>query len=29
MPGCTHGNIADGERVFGEAFDWLAANARN
>jgi pimeloyl-ACP methyl ester carboxylesterase len=23
MPGCTHGNIADGERVFGEAFDWL------
>jgi pimeloyl-ACP methyl ester carboxylesterase len=28
MPGCTHGNIADGERVFGEAFDWLAANAR-
>lgn len=29
MPGCTHGNIADGEHVFGEAFDWLAANARN
>jgi hypothetical protein len=29
MPGCTHGNVADGERVFGEAFDWLAANARN
>ena len=24
MPGCTHGNITDGERVFGEAFDWLA-----
>ena len=29
MPGCTHGNIADGEHVFGEAFDWLAANAKN
>ncbi len=28
MPGCTHGNIADGERVFGEAFEWLAANAK-
>jgi pimeloyl-ACP methyl ester carboxylesterase len=28
MPGCTHGNIADGERVFGEAFDWLFAHAR-
>jgi pimeloyl-ACP methyl ester carboxylesterase len=27
MPGCTHGNIADGERVFGEALDWLAANS--
>jgi pimeloyl-ACP methyl ester carboxylesterase len=27
MPGCTHGNIADGERVFGEAFDWLTASA--
>lgn len=23
MPGCTHGNIADGERVFSAAFDWL------
>jgi pimeloyl-ACP methyl ester carboxylesterase len=23
MPGCTHGNMADGERIFGEAFDWL------
>ncbi len=28
MPGCTHGNIADGDRVFLEAFDWLDANAR-
>jgi pimeloyl-ACP methyl ester carboxylesterase len=27
MPGCTHGNIADGERVFGEAFDWLMSSA--
>jgi pimeloyl-ACP methyl ester carboxylesterase len=25
MPKCTHGNIADGERVFSEAFDWLDA----
>jgi len=23
MPGCTHGNIADGERSFGDAFGWL------
>lgn len=23
MPKCSHGNIADGERVFGEAFDFL------
>lgn len=23
IPGCTHGQIADGERVFSEAFDWL------
>jgi pimeloyl-ACP methyl ester carboxylesterase len=28
MPGCTHGNVADGEHVFGEAFDWLEANSR-
>lgn len=25
LPGCTHGNITDGERVMGEAFRWLAA----
>jgi pimeloyl-ACP methyl ester carboxylesterase len=25
MPGCTHGLIADGERVFDAAFRWLAA----
>jgi pimeloyl-ACP methyl ester carboxylesterase len=25
MPKCTHGQLADGERVFGEAFDWLDA----
>lgn len=23
MPKCTHGNIADGDRIFGEAFSWL------
>jgi pimeloyl-ACP methyl ester carboxylesterase len=23
MPGCTHGQVAEGERVFGEAFAWL------
>jgi hypothetical protein len=23
MPGCTHGTLADGDRVFGQAFDWL------
>jgi pimeloyl-ACP methyl ester carboxylesterase len=23
MPGCTHGNIADGDRIFHEAFTWL------
>jgi pimeloyl-ACP methyl ester carboxylesterase len=28
MPGCTHGNIADGERVFDDAFDFLSANER-
>jgi pimeloyl-ACP methyl ester carboxylesterase len=27
MPGCTHGNIGDGERVFEAAFRWLAAQA--
>jgi pimeloyl-ACP methyl ester carboxylesterase len=27
MPGCTHGNVADGERVFETAFDWLADHA--
>lgn len=25
MPGCTHGNLADGDRVFGEVFAFLAA----
>lgn len=25
MPKCTHGNIADGERIFDELFQWLAA----
>jgi hypothetical protein len=27
MPGCTHGNIADGEHVFDTAFDWLTEHA--
>lgn len=25
MPGCTHGGVTEGERIFGEAFDWLDA----
>ena len=25
MPSCTHGQVADGERAFGDAFDWLDA----
>lgn len=25
MPGCTHGQLAEGDRVFGETFAWLAA----
>jgi hypothetical protein len=29
MPGCPHGYVTDGERVFGEAFDFLAANAKS
>ncbi|MBX3234181.1 MAG: alpha/beta hydrolase [Labilithrix sp.] len=28
MPGCIHGQVGDGERLFGEAFDWLAANEK-
>lgn len=28
MPGCTHGNVTDGERIFDTAFDWLRANER-
>jgi pimeloyl-ACP methyl ester carboxylesterase len=28
MPGCTHGNVTEGERVFGATFDWLRANER-
>ncbi len=23
MPGCTHGNVADGDRIFNKAFSWL------
>jgi pimeloyl-ACP methyl ester carboxylesterase len=25
MPGCTHGNLADGDRVFDDVLTWLAA----
>jgi len=28
MPGCTHGNVTEGERVFGASFDFLHANER-
>jgi predicted esterase len=28
MPGTRHGDMGDAERVMGEAFDWLEANAR-
>lgn len=26
MPGCTHGNLADGDRVFDELFTWMRAS---
>ncbi|MBS2016314.1 MAG: alpha/beta hydrolase [Deltaproteobacteria bacterium] len=29
MPGCRHGNLADGERVMGSAFAWLDENQRS
>ncbi|MDI1445296.1 alpha/beta hydrolase [Polyangium sp. 6x1] len=25
MPGCTHGNIAEGNEIFSDVFDWLEA----
>ncbi len=28
MPGCTHGDVADAERIFTEAFDFLSQSAR-
>jgi pimeloyl-ACP methyl ester carboxylesterase len=28
MPGCTHGNLADGDRVFADLFGWLAQAGR-
>lgn len=28
MPDCIHGQVADAENVFGQSFDWLAANER-
>lgn len=29
MPGCTHGNITDGDRIFQEAFSWLDGFVRS
>lgn len=29
MPNCTHGNMADGDRIFGEAFTWLDGFVRD
>jgi hypothetical protein len=29
MPGCTHGNIVEGDRIFSEAFSWLDEFARH
>ncbi|HRH00437.1 MAG TPA: alpha/beta hydrolase, partial [Polyangiaceae bacterium] len=29
MPGCTHGNVANGEETFGAAFAWLDGHARD
>lgn len=28
MPGCTHGNVTDGERIFEATFDFLRSNER-
>jgi predicted esterase len=28
MPGCTHGNVTEGERIFDETFEWLRTNER-
>jgi pimeloyl-ACP methyl ester carboxylesterase len=28
MPGCTHGNVTEGERIFDATFDWLRDNER-
>jgi pimeloyl-ACP methyl ester carboxylesterase len=28
MVGCSHGNVTEGERVFGATFDWLRTNQR-
>ena len=28
MPDCIHGQVADGENIFGKSFDWLSANER-
>lgn len=29
MPGCTHGNLAEGDRVFSEVFSWMAQQDRD
>lgn len=29
MPGCTHGMMSDGERVFEDTFSWLEGSARS
>ncbi|MCL2726525.1 MAG: alpha/beta hydrolase [Polyangiaceae bacterium] len=28
MPGCTHGNVADAERIFGDALTWLDEHSK-
>jgi pimeloyl-ACP methyl ester carboxylesterase len=28
MPGCRHGNVTEGERIFGASFDWLRTHQR-
>jgi hypothetical protein len=29
MPGAHHGQMTKGERIMGQALDWLDANARS
>lgn len=28
MPGCTHGNLADGDAVFADVFEWIASGSK-